>query len=382
MRSGRRGRHAPGLYYKVGSKSMGKRELVLVAIFVAIGTVAYRLMAPASTGPGFSLSRLLGHVRHELKGDIHEVRLARVANAAVPDEVTRARLRVPRGELTVTGTETNEVSVEVEGVMFGPDAEAAASAAEDVRLEAIPHGENIDVRVALPEMRRRPRLEIRVQVPSRLAVSLDTEGEIEVSGVNGLELSRGSARVIASRLTGPLTGRSKGGSIEADKLPGIELETSRTELRLSNVEGPVKLKIEQGNLLLERADGRAELDLERVDADLEGISGPIEVRGRGGRLRLRDVEAPVEIEGERMELIIGLEAPVPVHASTTGDLLELTLPDGGVTLDLRARKGKIRARAVDAQVESHEDEEWLKTSVKGGGPLIKLENTNGDIVVR
>ena len=46
---------------------MGKRELLLIAVFVVVGTGVYQMTAPARPGvSGFSLSRLLEHVRSEI----------------------------------------------------------------------------------------------------------------------------------------------------------------------------------------------------------------------------------------------------------------------------------------------------------------------------
>src|SRR5262249_16421761 len=51
-------RHHPshsGWYYKIGGKSMGKRELLIALVFVVIGIGAYQLTAPPpKNGQGFS----------------------------------------------------------------------------------------------------------------------------------------------------------------------------------------------------------------------------------------------------------------------------------------------------------------------------------------
>ena len=61
------------LYYINHSKSMGKRELLLVLGFAVVGTVIYQLTArPAAEGARhFSLSAIVDHVRRVIHQPIN-----------------------------------------------------------------------------------------------------------------------------------------------------------------------------------------------------------------------------------------------------------------------------------------------------------------------
>jgi hypothetical protein len=73
---------------------------------------------------------------------------------------------------------------------------------------------------------------------------------------------------------------------------------------------------------------------------------------------------------------------VPVDATTLGDTLEVTLPPGGVSLQALSTGGQIRASDEGITVKTADNEQRASATLRGGGPLIKLEATRGDIVIR
>ena len=365
---------------------MGKRELLLIAVFVVVGTGVYQMTAPARPGgSGFSLSRLLEHVRSELRGQNVEQRVARSATAAVEPGVTGIRVDGLRGTITVLGEDRDDVTAELVSTAYGVD-EAQASAFEKAYgLEITPDGDTLDVRVKMPgpEMHRRRRLELTIRVPEQLAVDLRTRGgELKVSRVARLTLGRAEGRAVLTEIAGGIDGEYVGGSLEIDKSGPLTLETERTELRISNVTGGVTLNATGSELRLRSVDGPTSLTLERVRAEVEGLAGPVTIHGDGGECRLREVRAPIEVEGDRLTLRVTLDTAIPVTASIENDLIEVTLPPAGVTLDAHAEHGQVRITDKMVEVESGENESRARGDIRGGGPLLKLATIRGDIVIR
>ena len=65
-------RRADGaFYYKIGGKSMGKRELVIALAFIVVSAVAYQFTAPdpKPNEKGFSFSRFWNDARREIRGN-------------------------------------------------------------------------------------------------------------------------------------------------------------------------------------------------------------------------------------------------------------------------------------------------------------------------
>jgi hypothetical protein len=73
---------------------------------------------------------------------------------------------------------------------------------------------------------------------------------------------------------------------------------------------------------------------------------------------------------------------VSVDAATENDKIEIVLPAGGVTLQATARDGQIRASDSAIAVQTVEGEQRAAATLRGGGPLIKLETNRGEILIR
>ena len=84
-----------------------KRELLLIAAFPAVGVVAYRLTAPAdASGGGFSISRMIEHIRSELRGQNYELQATRNRDRRGHPSLTTVRIDSFRGTLVVSGEDS------------------------------------------------------------------------------------------------------------------------------------------------------------------------------------------------------------------------------------------------------------------------------------
>jgi hypothetical protein len=366
---------------------MGKRELLLIIGFLCVGVVAYHVTAPAgAAGGGFSVSGLIEKIRREVRGQNYELQTTRTATAEADGDVRAVRLDGLRGSITITGEDRRDVSAELHVSVFGADEPQARTFRDAVSLAFEPDGEtlNLRARVRTDEMRRGPHVQLVVRVPKRLGVRLSLGGgELEVAHVASVTFERGSGKAVLSNVAGAVTGEYGGGSIEIDQAGSVDLETRRAEVRIVNVAGPLKLDARSGEVRVHDVHGPSELMLERIDAEVEDVHGPLTVEGNGGELRIRNVRAAVKASVERMELSITMAAPVPVEASTMGDTLEIALPSsGGFTLDASTDEGDIRASDSAITVATNGGDRRAQATLRGGGPLIKLESRRGDIVIR
>ena len=72
---------------------MGKRELLIIVIFVAIGTVAYQFTAPPATGDrGFSFAKIFSEARREVRGNPGSGKYVHKASIPVPADLREVRL--------------------------------------------------------------------------------------------------------------------------------------------------------------------------------------------------------------------------------------------------------------------------------------------------
>ena len=85
---------------------MGKRELLLLVVFVVLGVGAYQVSAPAAPAdaPGFSLSRLFQMAKAHLHGPQVHRTVTRTATLTVPEDIETLDLGDIRGSVFVEGT--------------------------------------------------------------------------------------------------------------------------------------------------------------------------------------------------------------------------------------------------------------------------------------
>ncbi len=108
---------------------MGKRELLLIVAFLIVGVVVYQATAPPS-GPNersFSFSRILEHVRREMRGNRASAEETKVSTHELEPGTNEIRITGSFAELTITGENRKDVELKHRVTSTGyDDAEAKA----------------------------------------------------------------------------------------------------------------------------------------------------------------------------------------------------------------------------------------------------------------
>jgi len=365
---------------------MGKRELLLVAGFALIGIVIYHAAMPASPDGGHGIGEWITRIRSHIQNEWKERRYERKAEAPVPAETKTVAFDVDRATVTVIGEARDTAAVELTGVVYGGDDEMAKAMEEQIALSLEPDGTTLRVAVTMPhndQMSRRPHLQLTARVPARLAVELRSGGgELDVSGVAAVHLPKALGRVRLSSIKGPVTGELERGSVEIEDVGSATIKLRRCEARLTKIAGALDIEARGGELRARGIGGAATLDAENVDGELEDIGGPVKVSGSGGQVRVHAARGPIEADTRRTTLLLSPGAAVPITASTENDMIELTLPPGGITLDATATQGDLRVPEGLLAIEHKDDAASVRGAIRGGGPKVSLRVTHGDIVVR
>jgi hypothetical protein len=366
---------------------MGKRELLLIGVFLVVGMGVYQMTAPPPKPghEGFSFGRLLSHIRAEIQGEDAAAKVERTAQAAAGSEVTRLVLPEFRGMLTLVGEERADVTVELTGTMMGIDDNVAKARAAATQLSLESSDEEITVKIvrgrSADEIPRLRNAELRVKVPARLAVTLEYRGEADLRGVAEVKFQAARGRTNV-RDVGALRGEYVNGELEVLAVGEIDLKTQRTQVRIDGVKRTLALDSTHGEVRIQRIAGATKLDLDRVECEADGINGPTTVRMEHGSLTLRGIRTPTEITADGAGLDLIMASAVPLSATTTNDELMVELPKSGVTLDAITQHGRLRMPDRGLQVQESEDEQRINTPVRGGGPTLRLRNEHADIVVR
>ena len=362
---------------------MGKRELLLLVVFVVLGVGVYQVSAPAAPAdaPGFSLSRLFQMAKAHLHGPQVRRTVTRTATLSVPTDVDTLDLGDIRGSVFVEGTDRAEISVRLEAMLGGMD-EADVNAQEKaVQLEVNTDGSTATLSLHSREEANRPRYDVRVELPKRLKVRLAGRGGAEISGIAGLELDEYRGELTTEAISGPITGEIRDVRAEFGAGATLDLDTRNGRLR---ADGPasVNLRSDRGSVDIVDPKGAVAIKTDFCRMDIRGSGGPITITGEGGTIDLRDVAHPLTIEADRLTVMAELAIPVATTVTVSDDTVDVTLPrEGGVQLEASIEDGALRVPG-DLTTTKNERTESISAAIAGGGPIVKLVVKDGELRIR
>ena len=208
---------------------MGKRELLLLVVFVVLGVGVYQVSAPAAPAdaPGFSLSRIVQMAKSHFGGPA--VRTAgdpdRHAHADRRGHDPRPR-RDPRGGVVVEGSDRADIQVRLEAVLGGMDEADLARQEKACALELKSEGPTATAAVDFDDDRAAaPLRTARRDAAAAEGRRSSGRGSAEVRGIAGLATGRVPGRTHAAELTGPVTGEMRDARAEFGAGATIDLET-------------------------------------------------------------------------------------------------------------------------------------------------------------
>lgn len=197
-----------------------------------------------------------------------------------------------------------------------------------------------------------------VQVDFTVTVPLNYNVELKTSGGD----------VTVGNLSGKVHARTSGGDVTLGKIAGdIDAGTSGGNVRLEEGAGSVKLGTSGGDVRVGRAVGPTDLGTSGGNIDIKSVENSLHAATSGGDVRAGIAGA---LKGD-------------CKLSTSGGRVKVTL-DKGVAFDLDAATsgGDVDATGLTITIEKGgSGRSRLSGKVNGGGPLLKLRSSGGDIIV-
>lgn len=367
---------------------MGKRELVLIAGFVLVGSLAYWFTAPPAVNQDNQLS--LNRITRNVRAEVFGLRTRHPINVQLAEEsapgIGMLELEDFRGTVVVTGHEGDEIRAEVRGETFGLDQREAAAVAKDTHLRLERHDDVARLELVTPTRRyarRRPDLVLTIHLPTRMHLRLsDMEGELSVRGIASVTLDDVSAEIRVVDVAGVVSGTLERNSVDVSRVGLVDLETRRGEVIVNDVSGAVVLRPERGSVSVSRVQGPITVEARDVSIDIDTNLAPLMVEARGGKLTLHDAQAPVTIDAENLEVRLLMARAVPVNVATTERRVDVTLPSSeGVLVDATASGGELLVPDT-LPVEVSDDTQHARGAFGGGGAPVVVTNRNGRIIIR
>ena len=371
---------------------MGKRELVLISVFVVLGIGVYQLTAPppAPGSEGISISGIFRNMKRGIQGSRESATADSRQTFACDPAVRELRINVSRtSDLTIAGEDRDDVSAEFHATARGFDQAEAKAAADASRLKVERVGEALVVSLDNTAARSLPRnggggqMVILLKVPRRLALRIEPHsGRLIASNLATAEImgSRGDTRM--KTFAGRVVLTHSGGALEIDDVPTLKLNARNSRGTVRQITGAMAVDTIGGDLTFSNIIGPLEIESRNTDLRLEGLTalkGPLRINSTGGDLRVDGLRSEARLDGRNTNIDVALAAPAPVTIYNLG-AIRVTAPPGGYTLDAATTEGRITMD--DGTIKPSEGVDTRAAgAVRGGGPTLTLRATRGSITV-
>ncbi len=247
------------------------------------------------------------------------------------------------GEILITGTDKQEVSVRV--TIRGTDQQVKRFTVNSWQDAGI-------VKVEGRSPRRywnffgnnNPDVRFEIDVPKEFNASLQTAG----------------GNIVVMNLKGTLDGETSGGDLE-----------------LTQLDGTVRMSTSGGNVSLKTATGEFRVSTSGGNIDGEDVIGPVNCRTSGGNIELRNVDGQIYASTSGGDIRASLKDNKGIECSTSGGNVRVRLPKTiAADLNAEASGGDVNC---DFSFNGTHREGKMKGKINGGGNLIKLETSGGEI---
>ena len=272
----------------------------------------------------------------------------------------RLIVQVDAGFIHVRATDTDSVTMRVTATVGARDVESARSMLDTLRIIARPTRDGVVVRGEINKPRQRQhtwtRLVYEFEVPLRYNVGVETGGGgIDIGTLDGaLRAVPAGGNVTIEDVTGGVNARSAGGNIRFGNIGGtIEARTAGGMIHVGDIGGDAALETNGGFIIGGRIAGTVEAVTAGGDIVLEAAGGKILARTMGGQIHIGESGGSVQARSNGGSVVVvGSRGATDVR--TVGGSIELREIKGSV--HARTDAGSIRVLIESRQEDFDESE--------------------------
>lgn len=223
----------------------------------------------------------------------------------------------------------------------------------------------------------------------------------DAAGEVSAKTSGGDIKI--GRTDGEVTVRTSGGDIEIDQAGGnTEAVTSGGDIRIGHTTGEVKAKTSGGDVTIGRADGEVDVHTSGGDVTIESAEGRLNAGTSGGDISIGDATGGgVTAKTSGGDIEAGLRAAVSeleedwLLQSSGGELTIRIPEDLQASLEAEIQIGsswfgRDKEYRIDSDFNLDEQDDGGSNGrtiratgdINGGGHLIRLKTSDGDIRIR
>jgi DUF4097 and DUF4098 domain-containing protein YvlB len=349
--------------------------------------------------------------------------------------VKNLKIKVEIGSVRVQGGSQQSINYVIHNHSYSGSEDRARREFENYKISAYVHGDT--AWVVGDWQGGRPHKfsgDFVIDVPREMdEVKIETEGgDVISTGIAGrLDAESGGGSIHVDDIGGAVNAETGGGSIDVGNVASdVSLHTGGGSIKVNSAKGKIEaesgggtvtvisglqgadLETGGGSIQVERCAGRVKASTGGGSIDLGDIGGPAEMETGGGSIRLSSAKGPVRADtgGGSIELNgvpsaraqTGAGGIVAKFVAANGEhkdsILETAAGDitvylaPNVNLSVRAsidvaNGHNIRSDFPDIRVTTEGGDYGPKTvtaegSLNGGGPVLKVRTTTGDIYFR
>jgi DUF4097 and DUF4098 domain-containing protein YvlB len=219
-----------------------------------------------------------------------------------------------------------------------------------------------------------------VYVSSNVSTHLRTSGgNIGLFGLTGKQdFTTSGGNLNLERLKGTIKGRTSGGNINLKEVSdNIDLTTSGGNITAENCNGNIELTTSGGSVSLTGLNGDIEATTSGGNVKGTGIRGSLGAHTSGGNVRMEDLRCAIEASTSGGNIDVEItELTGAVRLTNSSGSIDLSIPNKGMDLDLRASKIKTGNLS---NFSGNVEEDEVRGKVNGGGPSVTARASSGRI---
>jgi DUF4097 and DUF4098 domain-containing protein YvlB len=377
-----------------------KRHLQLAAGILAAGfTLLSHAAAAQSPTPRLYRAQNSGEWIQEVSGTFSAGKYVRVKSSS--------------GAIRIQGAQQSNITYTIREHVRGTNEEGARRELARMKFTTYSSGETVVLRADC-EGSNRGSIDFDIQVPAQTQqVKLETEGgAVTATNLSGrVEANTGGGSIQLDQITGVVVASSGGGNIEIGKVGSdVQASTGGGNIRLLSAAGHVSAKSGGGNLNIgwakvmtlstgggsisvTKCDGQVKAQTGGGNIDIKDIAGSAQIETGGGSIHFGPIKGGVRAEtgagGIIARLAPGGEFTDSRLETSVGDIV-VYVPEGlGVNVRAAvevARGYGIRSDFGEIRISNPQGlgprEVYAEGSLSGGGPLLHVHTTTGNIEIK
>jgi DUF4097 and DUF4098 domain-containing protein YvlB len=292
--------------------------------------------------------------------------------------VKNLKVKVDIGSVRVQGGSQQDVTYVIHNHSYGGSEDKARREFESYKINAYVRGDTAWI-VGEWEGRAPQKFsgDFTVNVPRQMdEIKIETEGgNVSANGVSGrVDAESGGGTIRVDDIGGKVNAETGGGSIEVGSVASdVSLHTGGGSIKVNSAKGKIEAESGGGSISIVSGSQDALLETGGGSIQVDHCAGRVKASTGGGSIDLGDIGGPVEMETGGGSIHLG-SAKGAVHAETGGGSIEL---NGVPSARAETSAGAIVARFVNSNGERHDSQ--LETAA---GDITVYLSSNVNISVR